>query len=120
MSKKPSKVRDSDKAALLPLPEASIEAVADASDETLTTACSNTQALAKQLSAALSQLAKTCEQIQRAGGSAAFAKDDLSPRLKEAIEKVQNSIPTLPTSLLELTELVEGWRNVEARTRRTR
>src|SRR5262249_26430909 len=45
---------------------------------------------------------------------------DLASRLNDAIEQIQKDIPALPTSLLELTRLIEGWRSNEARTRRTR
>ena len=120
MSKKTSKPKELGEATLLPLQNVAIETGADANDERVLAACSNTQTLAKQLVAALSRLAKTCEQVQRSGISAAFAKDDLSSHLKAAIEQAQKTIQTLPASLVELTELIESWRSNEARMRRTR
>jgi len=120
MSKRLSKTKETEKPTLLPLSDVAVEAIPGGDDEGIASACSSAQTLAKPLLAALLQLVKTCEQIQRSGVTTAFAKDDLSPRLKESIEKTQKDIPTLPTSLLQLTELIESWRGNEVRTRRTR
>lgn len=120
MTKRSSKAKDFEKSTLLPLAVIPIGETPNVDDENMAAACLSTHTLAKQLLTSLSQLVKTCEQIQRVGVKAAFTKDDLAHRLNETIEQTQKNMPPLPASLLELTQLIESWRSNEVRTRRTR
>jgi hypothetical protein len=97
-----------------------LKEVPDFDGEAMAALCSNAQTLAKQAAAAFSKLARTCEEIKKDGVLTAFAKTDLSRRLKQTIEQAQQITPKLPGLLIDLADSVDSWQAGESRTRRAR
>lgn len=121
MTKRTKKPKtESNASGLLPLEISSIEGAQDFDSDGMIALCSHAQTIGKQAVSALSQLVKTCEEIQREGIPNAFTNSDLSPRLKQLIEQSQQVIPKVPTLLVELATLTDDWRANEGRTRRSR
>ncbi|HEU4768763.1 MAG TPA: hypothetical protein VFS77_15375 [Pyrinomonadaceae bacterium] len=97
-----------------------VQEVPDFDSVSMAALCSDAQTLSKQAAAVFSKLARTCEEIQKQGVLTAFAKNDLSRRLKQTVEQAQQITPKLPGVLVELTDSIERWRSGESRTRRAR